>query len=171
MKLQNNVTLRVLERGDMEQIRKERNQLPCGILRTPYKNTTEEQSRWYEREIANCADSRTRYFGLEFEGQLVGYGGIEHIQWENGSGEISLLIFHDFKRRGFGQSALDQFIRYAFDDLRLDCVYAEVYASNPNLGFWDKQGGNRYYLPHRKRANAAYWGAFFYYWFREGINA
>jgi RimJ/RimL family protein N-acetyltransferase len=162
--------LRALKLSDMGPIRRERNALPDGILRTPFLLTSEMQEEWYFAEIAN-RKSTTRYWALQDNNTLVGYGGIENISWENGTGEISLLIFQNHKRQGFGAQAVRLFLDRAFNYLRLGAVVAEVYGSNPNSPFWERVGTehNAHYtvLPHRKFVHGRYYGAEWYTFTKE----
>lgn len=173
--------LQPLTLEDAEVIRQERNKLPPGILRTPYMLTKEMQEEWYYREIAD-RESRTRYWGLwepwpvdnggfvpATRHVLVGYGGIENIEWENRSGEMSLLVFSHSRHMGFGQNAVKLFLHEAFNTLNLETVYAEVYDCNPNREFWSKVGHVAATLPRRKCIDGQYYAAKYYVWTREDI--
>lgn len=170
--------LRVLELVDMEKIRQERNDLPPGILRTPYLLTEEMQLGWYYQEVTN-RDSRTRYWAIEASEwleevrieveEMVGYGGIENIEWENRCGELSIMLFSKYHKKGYGKEAVEMFLHEAFNHLGLETVYAEVYECNPNLGFWEKLATPRAYLPRRKLLNGIYYGSHYYVFGREDI--
>lgn len=157
----------------MESIRRERNLLPDGILRTPFPLTPELQEQWYHDEICN-RNSRTRYWGLWDDHHFVGYGGIENIQWESSIGEMSLLVFQDYRKMGFGGQAVKQFLDRAFNHLNLHTVFAEVYESNPNIAFWDKQAktykAHVAVLPRRKYCNGTYYSSRIYT-YTGGIDA
>lgn len=167
------MTLRALELGDMEKIRVERNDLPPGILRTPYKLTPDMQEKWYWNQIAN-RDSHTRYWAIEqsewYEHvrieveQMIGYGGIENIEWENRCGELSVMLFSKFRGKGYGKQAVQMFLDQAFGVLGLETVYAEVYECNPNLGFWEKLATPKAYLPRRKMLYGIHYGSHYYVW-------
>ena len=155
--------LRALELSDMEPIRNWRNQ-HLDILRTPFALTKEQQEDWYKNEICN-RQSRSRFWAITFEDTgLIGYGGIENIQWENSIGEISLLIDPKYQGRGTGTEAAKELIRIAHEQLNLRIVYAEVYENNPAVAFWDKvfQGCMKHELPYRKYCNGRYYSSFWY---------
>ena len=154
--------LRVLSIEDMEPIRQWRNQC-LSTLRTPFPLTKEQQQQWYRDEICNRA-SRSRFWGVEQKGALVGYGGIENIQWENRIGEISLLINPAEHGNGYGKEAAFEIIRQAFGSLNLNTVYAECYYDNPAIAFWDKVFLNDYrtILPNRKYSYGRYSDSVYY---------
>ena len=175
--------LRPIDPEDLEMIRKERNELEAGILRTPYLLTRGMQRRWWEEQIDN-RDSHTRYWMLNvpltesnpygyrvidsFGVPTVGYGGLESIEWENGTAELSLLIFSKHRGNGYGKEAVQLFLEQAFLEMGLDTVYAEVYSCNPNAKFWPKHDHHHHtVLPRRKRLAGKLYDADIYYWYKE----
>lgn len=157
--------LRALTLEDMEPIRKWRN-ASLDTLRTPFELTKEMQEDWYHGEICNRA-SKSRFWAIEdSNGVLIGYGGIENIQWENSIGEISLLIAPGVRGQGYGFKAAMSIISKAFSQLNLKTVYAEVYKSNPAVAFWDKvfDGEYKTILPNRKYFACDYHDSYYYSW-------
>lgn len=162
------MTLEPLSRDDAEVIRIERNLLVgCGILRTPYLLTKEMQEAWYDREIAD-RESSTRYWGIRTAAPLVGYGGLEFIDWVNGHAEMSLMVFANHRGKGIGSKAVGMFLDVAFNHLRLQTVYAECYECNPNLRFWKNQGASSACtMPRRKFHNGKLWDSIIFTWERQ----
>lgn len=183
------MTLEPLTRDDAEQVRIWRN-LPemQATLRTPKRLTYEEQQDWYTREIAN-RESHTRYWALKgpplcpdeecetckkhgVDGKkglrldlpyvLVGYGGIEHISWENRNGELSVLIDPARHKQKLGSEAIELFLDQAFNYLNLEAIFAECYECGPT-GFWQqmkhKYGGMGSFLPCTKYYDGTYYGS------------
>jgi RimJ/RimL family protein N-acetyltransferase len=152
------MNLRALELDDMEPIRQWRNQC-LDTLRTPFPLTKEQQEDWYRNEICN-RQSRSRFWGIVENNSLIGYGGIENIQWENSIGEISLLINPKYHGQGYGKQAAIEIISQAFGRLNLKTVYGEVYASNPAVKFWEHitelYNGYTTILPNRKYVYGGY---------------
>ena len=160
--------LRPLCLEDMEQIREWRNEV-LETLRTPIALTKEQQEDWYRREICD-SNSRSRFFGITYKStnlsgdywvELIGYGGIENIQWENRIGEISLLIAPDHRKAGTGFNSAIEILNYAVDNLNLHTVYAECYCNNSAVNFWHKvfaqfPNYTEVVLPNRK-----YWGGMY----------
>jgi len=155
--------LRPLELDDMEQIRSWRNAC-LDTLRTPFALTKEQQEDWYKAEVCNRS-SRSRFWAIEDKyKQLIGYGGIENIQWENAIGEISLLISPKLHGKGHGTLAARLILDKAFKVLNLHTVYAECYTNNPAIAFWHKifAKGYKTALPNRKYYNGKYYDAIYY---------
>jgi len=159
--------LESLKAEDMQEIMDERNNLPDGILRTPYKLNMTMQMDWFDKVICDRSGT-TRYWGLHTD-ELVGYGGIENIQWENGTGEISLMVFERHRGNGYGSEAVRQFLREAFDNMRLATVYAEVYASNSAVEFWKRMCSTEpLMLPRRKMFNGKLVDSYYFTWSNNG---
>ena len=172
--------LKPLSIQDMETVREWRLEVP-ETLRTPYDLTREMQEDYYKNEICN-RDSRTRYWGLwgdidkvdvttitdteptyamvTGKDMLIGYGGIENIEWENSRGEISLLIGPDYRKQGYGTKAVEAILFKAFHFLGLRNVHGECYLSSPAVPFWEKliwkYGGMCADFPETKFYNGKY---------------
>lgn len=129
------IELRALTLSDMETIRGWRSK-SLETLRTPYLLTADMQADYYHKTISN-RDSRTRYFAIYNNNLLVGYGGIENIEWENGRGEISILIAPHERGKKYGRQAVEMFLKYAFGTLRLEHVWGECYYCG-HVAFWEK---------------------------------
>jgi len=168
------IDLRALSACDMEQVRLWRN-TEGATLRTPFVLTEEQQQDYYTTVICDRKGT-TRYFGFWAEtrgrgDELVGYGGIENIQWENRLGEISVLIGPEFRQKGLGREAVEKILDQAFKVLNLHAVWGECYTCTPALLFWEKLA-EKYKaftteLPHRKYWNGAYWPSLYFMFYRE----
>jgi RimJ/RimL family protein N-acetyltransferase len=155
--------LRALELGDMESIREWRND-NLSILRTPFALTKEQQEDWYKNEICDRR-SKSRFWAICYKDiGLVGYGGIENIQWENRIGEISLLIAPKYEGKGFGKQAAKDILHEAFNNLNLHTVFAECYENNKSVKFWDKVFNGCYQtkLPCKKYHSGIYFDSVYY---------
>jgi len=158
--------IRCLSLDDMEPIRRWRN-ASLDTLRTPFPLTREQQEQWYRDEICN-RNSRSRFWAIDedLREHLVGYGGIENIQWENRVGEISLLIDPAKRGHGFGQTAAHEIIREAFDNLNLKTIYGECYFNNPAIEFWRQvyrtYNGNEATLHNRKYVDGRYFDSMYF---------
>ena len=159
----------------MEIIRQWRNE-DISWLRTPFKLTKEQQEKWYYDKICD-RKSDVRFWGIEEQEiihneidsvvkpwELIGYGGIENIQWENSIGEISLLISPKHRNKGKGKTAAIKIIREAFDNINLHTVFAECYETNKSIKFWDDifRGCYQTVLPCKKYSNGIYYNSIYY---------
>jgi RimJ/RimL family protein N-acetyltransferase len=165
------IELRALELGDMVPILEWRNGA-METLRTPMRLNREQQEQWY-RDVICDRRSTTRYWALVTEApdkRLVGYGGIENIQWENRNGEISLLIAPEHRGKQMGARAVRLFLEQAFDFLNLENVYGECYTCG-HVEFWRKAVqfyyGESCLLPSRKYYAGVYYASYYFTFNRE----
>jgi RimJ/RimL family protein N-acetyltransferase len=123
------MTLLPLTAEDAEQIRVWRNE-QLQNLRTPQPLTAEQQARWYR----NMIDDNTQYWWGIFEDNcLIGYCGIQKIDWISRNGEISMLFKPGEERE---REALILLATKINNDLNLSMVYGETYRSNTRFNVW-----------------------------------
>jgi diamine N-acetyltransferase len=80
--------------------------------------------------VGNPARMRFMVQRLE-DGVTIGMVGLEHIEYRNQAAELAGLVIDPAERgRGWGTKAVGTLIRYAFDDLNLNRLYARLYGSN-----------------------------------------
>lgn len=135
--------LRAIEKKDLEIIRKWRNE-SMESLRTPYFLTEKMQSDFYDNQLSNRSFNGMLYaiqahtYCEETE-ELVGYGGLNPISWENRIGEIALLIGTEYQKSKFkyGQRAIELILEEGFKNLNLKTIYGEHYMGE-NKYFWEK---------------------------------
>ncbi len=178
--------LRALSKTDMEQIRLWRNSA-LETLRTPYELTAEMQEDYYRTVICDRR-STTRYWGVriirpaselgydENADTLIGYGGIENIEWENSTGEISLLVGPYYRKKGYGREAAKMILDRAFNQLNLHTVHGECYICAP-WEFWQKLVGvwpgrtGAAILSCRKYWNGKYYDSYYFtFWRPDGAT-
>lgn len=168
--------LRPLSLADMEPIRRWRNEVPES-LRTPFPLTREQQEDWYRTVICDRRGT-TRYWGVwddegnktelppRFPVGLLGYGGIENIQWSNRLGEISILIAPEYRGKGYGEQAVSEFLHRAFRQLNLANVWGECYTCSRAVSFWKRmiemRGAYSCQLPARKYWEGQYWPSLYF---------
>ena len=151
---------------DVEEIRRWRN-LDISPLRTSFPLTDQMQQEFYRNTVCN-RQATSRHWRLENdEGALVGMGGFNPIQWENGLGEITLIMHPDKRGFGYGSTAVALLLEEAFDRMRLAVVCGEAYWNNPlTVEFWagitKAYGGVTVRLPSRKFWNGQHWDAMYF---------
>ena len=147
--------LEAMTLDDAQVVRTWRNDRP-DALRTPYPLSESEQRAWY-------VDHDGRFFSLIEDDILAGYGGIQHVQWESRIGELSLLMAPEYEHAR--AEGLDLILWQAFDAMRLDTVYAEVYECNRDIAWWRWFAGGPECtiarLPNRKWYQARYWNSLY----------
>jgi len=174
--LANDLYLDTLSLNDIQIIRAEKNKI-YGAWRTPYLLTEKMQEDFYNK-IINNRNSNDKYWGIKLnektnvpnnihaqkESILIGMGGINHIQWENRLGEITLFITKP--KSGYGTKAVLLILDKAFNELNLKNVYGECYECNPNKIFWQKiiERSKCYEtaLPNRKFYNGIYYDSIYF---------
>jgi RimJ/RimL family protein N-acetyltransferase len=136
---------------DVEQVRLWRNEI-LNTLRTPYPLTEKMQGDFYEKVICNRASNH--YYWSVYNKDLIGFGGLTNIEWENGLAEISLILSAGNRGQGHGLSAVQLIIDEGFGNMGLRTIYGECYQCNPAIEFWRKvtkyYGGYYTMIPRRK---------------------
>lgn len=114
------------------------NELDRGFQRDPatfadmslfseYQYSPEETQKRFERYSA----SDRRHFLIMLDGHPVGEIGVKHIDWNKMKGELSVHLQNDaVKNRGIGTKAERLLLAYAFDELGLSAVTAQVIEKN-----------------------------------------
>ena len=119
---------------DIQLIRSWRN-LGIPVLRQNNFLTTTEQGNYFETSVwpENIKKNPSQViYLLEFEGEVVGYGGIVHISWPDLRGEVSFLLRpeleQDLKSKAeiFKSFAL-MVAKLAFHGLRLEKLTSETF--------------------------------------------
>ena len=104
-------------------------------LRTPRELTPPEQERFYAEHVANPT-SPHRYYAVRqpqsepvtsLKGVFVALVSLEHLSWENGHGELGLIVDPARHGQGIGRQAVALALDMAFNRLRLDSVWLECY--------------------------------------------
>ena len=133
------ITLRAIEKTDLELIKRWRNS-PCVM---PYCRqyrplSSSDMLDWYD-SLTNDKEYNlvNDLFVIEWEGLPVGVGGFVRIDWRNRKAEVSFYVGEDTKRiPSIVNKALMAIVEYGFKTLSLWKVYFPVYQkshSAPNL--------------------------------------
>ena len=169
---------------DAEQIRIWRNQ-DIGAARTPYLLTKEMQEKWYNETVCDRS-ANSRYWAIrkkadEIEKKkmgiyidyneiditvLIGIAGLQNIEWENRTAEISLMIGPDYRRKGYGKEALQKLLAMGFDQIGLHSIWGEVYEFASSFKYWyammNKHNANTARLLDRKYCSGQYYDAIWF---------
>lgn len=128
--------IRTIQPSDIEHIRQWRN-AQMDVLRQKKEISRAEQIAYYEKQIwpsLDDANPQNVLLACLFNDQLIGYGGLVHVDWENQRAEVSFLLdparTRDPKGYGYDFLAFLSLIKtLAFDDLKLQRLYTETYAT------------------------------------------
>jgi 2-polyprenyl-3-methyl-5-hydroxy-6-metoxy-1,4-benzoquinol methylase/RimJ/RimL family protein N-acetyltransferase len=129
-------TIRPVQLSDIEFIRQWRN-AQMDVLRQKNEISAIEQFSYYEKRVwPTMTDPHPPQLLLAYliNDELIGYGGLVHIDWENRRAEVSFLVdpirTTDVQVYAQDFSAFLQLIKtLAFDDLRLRRLFTETYAT------------------------------------------
>ncbi len=89
-----------------------------------------EQLRWFEkqeqsRDVLRCV------VALKDDGLAIGTLILSDIDQKNGTAQIHIKMSKEKGRgKGYGTDAVKALVRYAFTELRLNCVYASILSYN-----------------------------------------
>ena len=99
------------------------------------------QTTWYRNKASNNPNQ------VDFEihdcetNKLIGHCGLYYINWVYRTGEFGIYIGdQNYKGKGYGSDSLRTLIKYGFDDLNLNRIWAEVYTNNAALDLYTRVG-------------------------------
>ena len=69
-------------------------------------------------------------FGIEFEGKMIGTVGFTKIYKRENSAEIGYVLNRSFWGKGIGIEAVQEILRFGFEILKLDKIYAVIMSEN-----------------------------------------
>jgi hypothetical protein len=147
-------------------------------LRTPYLLTLEQQQDWYRNVVCNRSFN-ARYWAIETEfsvssvgfgdgrntkTRMIGYGGIQSIEWENKRGEMSLLLDQCCTIAERREAAILTLFQ-GFNYMNLDNIYTEDYECNNEFSIWynfaHELGAYITGLPNTKFLDGKYYNSMF----------
>lgn len=122
------VTLNTVEEEDLDALARARNdpdlRVPLGIERPGNREIVEE----YFEETISSEDSY--WFAVVVDGELVGAAILPDVDESHGVADLSYWILPEHQGEGYARDAVDLLLDYAFDELRLNRVQADCYATN-----------------------------------------
>jgi RimJ/RimL family protein N-acetyltransferase len=127
-----NITLRAIEYDDLPLLHQMINdrQIEQMTGGWSFPVSLEQQKQWYdslknERHIVRCIIDVD---GLGSVGTVV----LSDIDWKNRNAQIHIKIVNDskFRQKGIGKKSIHALTQYAFMELNLHCVYAEILEDN-----------------------------------------
>lgn len=93
-----------------------------------YVYNKEKVDKYYETKVN---DKSRRFFAICHNGKTVGEVQLKHIDVEQKCGTLSIHFSSDiYKNRGWGTEAEQLIIKYAFEELGLNTIYADVVHRN-----------------------------------------
>lgn len=138
------VVLRALGKGDLDKIWAWRNVLENKVITCshPFPITHELEESWFQ-DVLNTKNRDRVYFAIcdRASQELLGYIFLGDIDWINRHCMWGALIGDRINQgRGFGREAVLLAIRYAFEQLNMNKIYAFVRSDHPALATWQNNG-------------------------------
>lgn len=125
-----NVILRPIELEDADLLRNMINdpKMEAFVVGYSFPVSKLQQSEW----IKNLGSKKNEFRAIiDVKGTAIGMVMLTDIDFKNGTAEIHIKIA-DTKHRGcgYGKDVIDCLTSYAFDDLRLNCIYCSIREDN-----------------------------------------
>lgn len=103
-----------------------------------------EQLKWFEK-LERSRDVLRCIVALKADGKAVGTIILSDIDQKNGTGHIHIKMSKDGGRgKGYATDSINTLVQYAFDELRLNCIYANILSYNDiSVKLFEKCGFKR----------------------------
>ncbi len=88
-----------------------------------------EQFKWFEHQKRSQAVLRCTV-ALQDDGKAIGVIILSDIDMKNATGNIHIKMSKDGRSKGYGSDAVKTMVQYAFEELRLNCIYANILSYN-----------------------------------------
>jgi RimJ/RimL family protein N-acetyltransferase len=125
------ITLRAIEAEDLPLLQSwlNRPEIAGGLGDVHFPSSRSQQLKWFERIQA---DERTiRLAVQDAEGKLIGYTGFWNIHWRDRRAEHALVVGEAaYKGQGFGREIIMTAARYAFEEMGLHRLDANILETN-----------------------------------------
>lgn len=127
--------LSAVQPDHIERIRKWRN-AQMDVLRQSHPISAQDQKRYFEESVwpdKIVKNPKQILLAIEEEGELIGYGGIVHINWEHRRAEVSFLLSEEIeavpvKRAQVFLDFLKLMKKLSFAELSLNRLTTEIFA-------------------------------------------
>ena len=138
------IVLRAIRMSDAE--------LLCNIINDPntekmlggssFPVSLEHQCEWINKQTDLTDTLRCIVARKETVDEGLGTVILSDIDLKNGTAEVHIKLDQNTGRgKGYGTDALNTIVKYAFEEMRLNCIYAEVLEYNTvSLKLFDKCG-------------------------------
>jgi ribosomal-protein-alanine N-acetyltransferase len=130
--------LRALSQDDAPTIARlaGRREIADTTLSIPHPYSDQQAKEWIERTSESWNQKKGVVFAVvsKADGQLVGTVGLAHIEQEHSQAELGYWIAVDHWSLGYATEASEAVIRFGFEMLRLNRIYAHHMLRNPASG-------------------------------------
>jgi RimJ/RimL family protein N-acetyltransferase len=125
------ITLRAIEVEDLASLHAwlNRPDIAGGLGDVHFPSSRSQQLKWFERVQAD--EHTIRLAVQDREGKLIGYTGFWNIHWRDRRAEHALVVGDDTRKgKGFGREIIMTCARYAFEEMGLYRLDANILETN-----------------------------------------
>jgi len=141
------VILRAIEERDNEILHEMINspQMERATMGWAFPVSIHGQAQWLKNHTSSPIPNAIKCIVETIEGkQAIGLMSLTDIDYKNGTAQSSGKISMGTQGKGYGADAHKAMFRYAFDELRLNCIYAQILEDNEaSLKMCDRMGFKR----------------------------
>jgi diamine N-acetyltransferase len=124
------VLLRSIEAEDAEFLRSMINdpEMEAYVIGYSFPVSKAAQEEW----IRSLSDRKNELRAIiDVNGEAIGAAMLTNIDFKNGTAEIHIKIAEKKNRKcGYGKDTISSLTEYAFDELRLNCIYCSIREDN-----------------------------------------
>lgn len=124
-----NILLRAIELEDIEILRNmlnDENVENC-VLGWSFPISKYAQQLWFENQIKD--KNNVRYI-VEAEGKVIGLATLTNIDWKNRKARQGIKLLSNARGKGYGTDAILTLMKYSFEELQLNRLYATILEYN-----------------------------------------
>lgn len=100
------------------------------------------QNKWYENQGISQNVLRCVISNKEHTDEFIGTVILSDIDYRNGTAQIHIKILPgEYRGCGYGSDSIKTLVKYAFEEMRLNCIFADILEYNtPSNGLFLKCG-------------------------------
>lgn len=123
------VLLRAVEIEDMDFLRNMLNNkdIEHDVIGWSFPVSKYEQQLWYESQIKNKKNIR---YIIEVEKESIGMATLTDIDWKNRKARQGIKLLSGSRGKGYGTDSIKTVMKYAFEELQLNRLYASILEYN-----------------------------------------
>ena len=124
-----NIILRSLKKSDLNFLEDIENNQENWHFGSERKIFSKEELLFYISNAKIDIQIAKQYrFVIQFTSNVIGF--IDIFDYNNNSAAVGIIIFKEYRRRGFAKESLNLITDYAFSTLKLNYLYATIKRSN-----------------------------------------
>lgn len=90
----------------------------------------EKQEKWIKNQIDSNQSLLRTMIEVKESKETIGTCILSDIDYKNGTAEVHIKLLDIYQGEGYGTETINTLINYAFEELRLNCIYASILEDN-----------------------------------------